>query len=88
MGKELFSRNFRLSLAKRPEKPLVKTRPMSMMLIEVINHTNVHVTGPVFTRSFSGRLASDNQNSMKTVPFPSRLKLRESANFNRIFIKF
>ena len=28
MGKELFSRNFRLSLAKRPEKPLVETRPL------------------------------------------------------------
>ena len=27
LGKELFSRNFRLSLAKGPEKPLVKTRP-------------------------------------------------------------
>ena len=27
VGKQLFSRDFRLSLAKRPEKPLVKTRP-------------------------------------------------------------
>ena len=30
VGKELFSQNFRLSLAKLPEKPLVKTRPMSV----------------------------------------------------------
>ena len=30
VGKELFfSRNFRLSLGKRPEKPLVKTQPLS-----------------------------------------------------------
>ncbi len=28
--KQLFSRDFRLSLAKRPEKSLVKTRPLSM----------------------------------------------------------
>ena len=28
MKKQLFSRDFRLSLAERPEKPLVKTRPM------------------------------------------------------------
>ena len=33
LGKERFSRNFRLSLAKRPEKPLVKTRPMKNKLL-------------------------------------------------------
>ena len=27
VGKDLFSRNFRLSFAKRPEKPLVKRGP-------------------------------------------------------------
>ena len=27
---ELFSRNFRLSVAKRPEKPLVETRLLSL----------------------------------------------------------
>ena len=30
LGKELFSRNFRLSLAKRPEKPLMKTQRLMM----------------------------------------------------------
>ena len=45
-------------------------------------------TGRVFTSSLSGRLASDNRNSVKTVAFPTRLKFSESANFSRILIEF
>ena len=30
VGKELFSQDFQLSLAKRPEKPLVNTRPITL----------------------------------------------------------
>ena len=48
-----------------------------------------YYTTAVFSRAvFQVASRVTTENSVKTVPFPTRLKLSESANFNRILIKF
>ena len=58
-----------------------KTRRAARTEHSLTLHNNEVGSGRVFT-------SGSTENSVKTVPFPSRLKLSESANFNRILIKF